>query len=1315
METHVDRIVFDRLNSDAFEDLVRALALEKFGSSGIVYPSGPDGGRDFTFDGAINGYEAESWNGYLVLQSKFKEMVSPTDASWLITQLQREKASYLDIRSGRIKPKYYILATNCRLSGADGYGGSGKKRVGGYSKVEAELQTWVRDLGISGFDIWPAEKIQLFLHTHAAIRDSFGAWVMPHDITASIAKSISARGADFASTIRRALIASLRRHQFAELKDAGNVADLSIRTSQVFIDVPVKRSLESRASVDSTAKVVAEIVNRSRSRLAPSDRSGSQQLNNRIVLLGGPGQGKSTVSGYIAQLFRSILLSSDPGSADEDLVDGLVPEVLARAEAQGIPIQAPRRYPVFVSLPRFADSLTDARKSSLRLPSLLAHICADISEDADADIVRDDLRLWLRHYPWIIILDGLDEVPPSGERKAVLDAIARLMTEVNQSGADALVIVTTRPQGYNDDLDPGRWEHWELSELPPKIALDYAQALGEARYPGDRRRRERNLASLTAASAEAATSRLMVSPLQVTILYLIVDTGGSVPAARWTLFSEYFEVLKKREKAKGGDLQKILERNAAHIGPIHQRAGLLLQSLSELEGGATSSLNRELFEDIVSAYLSGAGFSGDDLRSRAEELTEVALNRLVLLSAREEGQIRFDVRSLQEFMAAAALTAGEGKLVEARLLHIAGIAHWRHVFLIAGSRFFADDGFHHRRLPIIALARALDLEEAHALVRGGARLALEMFVDGIGLDFPIGRQLLAKHAIELIGLGAPAAELDLERLWEPTTADVVRAALAPHLKLPFSVRGQGAWAMLAKLAKDSFEMQELGARSWPEDANEGIAVGLAMDQLPNSEDLLVRLQHSFRTGNLADAIKCINIKGRGAIRTSEAWYRAIFPELVATEHRSEVGLLREDGFTVRYHPLRQERGRPSPNDTYSDVLGSVAAFMHDPHPGTLADALEGVVRQGDVDLGRRLSRLVAWPLALLLNWWCDGVSEPDLQRIRSGHLGGRADWLKAEGRWAKGPLTLNDIQAGTEHDPFTSEIGARGSPSLRMLSVESNEHSVTTARELLDQLESFSKFRKIEVAALLDFASVIASESRSLSGGMDRTRRYLRVVREFDKQPIYSTILSFIDGDFINDEACLEEISQLLQAEGIYRADEIPSSSPEDVARAFAAFPSARGLSVLFLLALHVQAKDVPPDLLDKCAFEPRDSDSIIVDVSLHILAAHAGLPWRIDPREFTRRLVTLLQGLNYHANDWLLIAATDSNFVGPRYAEDVLLEAARLTEEVGEDWSYLIRSRLKAHLDSRRSNLLDDEVWEGKLALPSDTLSIAQKCRNLS
>jgi hypothetical protein len=89
-----------RLNALSFERLIRALSFAKLGPGGTVFSSGPDGGRDFVYEGKILGYESKQWDGYLVIQAKFKETLKggKDDVDWLIKELKNEIKKLSDAR-----------------------------------------------------------------------------------------------------------------------------------------------------------------------------------------------------------------------------------------------------------------------------------------------------------------------------------------------------------------------------------------------------------------------------------------------------------------------------------------------------------------------------------------------------------------------------------------------------------------------------------------------------------------------------------------------------------------------------------------------------------------------------------------------------------------------------------------------------------------------------------------------------------------------------------------------------------------------------------------------------------------------------------------------------------------------------------------------------------------------------------------------------------------------------------------------------------------------------------------------------------------
>ena len=1060
-----------RLNPTSFERLVRALCFAKMGPAGTVYSSGPDGGRDFTYEGSIAGYEGKNWDGYLVIQCKFKDpaLSQTDDIKWLKEQLDDEFQKYSRLDSALRKPEYYILATNVRLSGADGASKkkAGLKRKGGMTKAAELLSPWKQKIKLRDFDIWPHDKIIDLLVGYPDIRHAYAQWVTSGDVLSKALQQFKPTRPNFAEVTSRSLKNLLQRDQFVRLKDAGSVGDLQIRTSQVIVDLPlvdeetrVLRPVPGEEFIyeeDDDDDLppdngIAKLVERAREKLDPEtlleDSEGSEepsrQSRNRIVLLGGPGQGKSTISLFLTQLFRAAILKRQTSLRRDQGVNRLVTEILKRAEGELISVSFPPRFPCHVSLPRFADAISAARQHSARLPSLLSHIAAEVGFAGDDEVDRSDLRNWLRDYPWLLVLDGLDEVPPTGERPAVLDAISSFLTEVNEVNADILMLVTTRPQGYNKDLDEKVWEHWRLADLRPEQALRYAKAFGEARYPDDAHRREDVHSSLVQAATQPATSRLMTSPLQVTILHFIVDTGGGVPTARWTLFNEYFEVLKKREKAKGGELQKILERHWGHLGPIHHRAGLVLQTDSEHAGGAGSRFAQDRLRSLIHNYLNSEGFSGSDLDQRVDELMQLAINRLVLLSQQVEGNISFDVRSLQEFMAAAAITSGDQPEMDKRLSHVAGHSHWRHVFQIAASRCFADDSFHYRRSIITQIARQMDTTEPDMVARNGARLALDLLADGVALDHPNFRRPLLQHALEQLDLGAQVLDDRMARCCDDSVTDIVRDELSRRISEGNPASSLSAWKLLFQISqRGQAWADDLIIQLWPADGTidpcawEEISVPLGSQRV--ADHLAAALSRAEPTLGLTvvgfanrlarlkrdegvdyTQLRNLNLSDVTAMTESPKWRRC---RLLNADFPAE----------ARFIPI----GRSSFKDFDGQELSApawesirrVREFASSPSKESLAACIKafGLTK---ISPHRRLARILPWPISTLLRE-AGGNSEHLQRLVLEVQEGGRGDanqWMEAEKRWSKLGIVEDDFYAATESSWFGPDIGRRGAP-----------------------------------------------------------------------------------------------------------------------------------------------------------------------------------------------------------------------------------------------------------------------------------------------
>lgn len=1334
-----------RLNSRSFERLVRAVCFKEFGASGTVFSSGPDGGRDFAVDGKISGYEAKGWNGYLVVQAKFRERLlgGASDVGWLIKEIKGELKKYKNNDSLK-RPKYYVLASNVYLSGADG-GTSvrGRPVKSGYTKIFEELEKWKSEIGVDDFDIWPADKIIDLLANAADIRRTYLAWISSGDVLHAAIKNIEKSTANFDEVMRRSIKNSLRKDQYAGLKDAGDVVDSGIRTSQVFIDLPTKiisdlylsdseLNFEEDDSNEfwddggapdlhrNNENIVSLVAERAKERFeweANSNNSRDESHEgpcNKIVVLGGPGQGKSTASLFIAQLFRAAIIKDLPGWKNDPNLRDLVPEIIERAKAEQIATDIPRRYPVFVSLPKFADKISNAKTNGLVAPTLLSQIADDLAVAADQALERSDLRKWLSLYPWIVILDGLDEVPPSGERSAIVDAISAFVSEIADARADVLLIVTTRPQGYNDDLATDEWEHIYLSDLQPERALAYAQSLSFARYQTDPERRDRLQTLLGDAIKKPATSRLMHSPLQVTIMHAIVDTGSSVPSARWTLFNEYFEILRKREKAKGGENQKILERNWSLLGQIHQHAGLILQTNSELSGSAGAVLSRPQFGDMLGALLRSGGYTDTQIAPRVDELSSVALHRLVLLCSREEGMISFDVRSLQEYMAAAALTSGRQIDVEARLSHIAGLAHWRHVFLIAASRCFSEDAFFHLRSIVVAIPRNLETREEQRETKAGARLALEMFSDGIGNDYPVARRQLAIHALEILDAGPAGVSSALLSLLEDLTEDLIFNSVSEAIAEGASNKSVAAWKYLLLLAEKSSRFLRLAEEAWPKDAELILRIVESLDAPLPSQKLIAGLLDAVGRIHPMTARRRLSRFLKMTSGSKEEDYKALRERLgdFGDEYEGRIEVLpdHEGRSPLRLHVVSHNNTQPPFHDVEVDlfhigwrVISLVAEFTHRPDKSKLAEVLN---RLADLDDGLKIAReldiWLPWPVASAVAS-CKDVS--DLRRLASAAAGGDfgdvEDWVAAEERWNRVGIVRADFPLGPVALPMDRHIGGYGLPLLYGYSIS---HGDPYTMDIVREMVSIEKRIR---GGVQDFNlpnathfTMLGLKTEAIESREDALK-LLDVLSQPSVENVYVEVLRAFREDLWRDEEVVEKIASL----GVrcFKARGSSGGIPiEYLVGAVNRYPNEKGLLCFIAAGLFGGHDNSSIDFpkITRSALEKKEGDDPLITACSILLSIASGYSTEFDAavdlilKVPSIGLVRLLSGFFQVSQ----IPLDDSINVVVRLIHGV--------QGKRDGRGSVVRDVLKKLLDKKKSGFVRREVWLG-MGLPPDAFEI--------
>src|SRR6266511_3916127 len=181
------------------------------------------------------------------------------------------------------------------------------------------------------------------------------------------------------------------------------------------------------------------------------------EIVDRVVVVGGPGEGKSTVGQYLAQLHRATLLTR---------VDKIALSPQYYPEFPRIPIR--------VILKDYGQWLATASSSEPSSASLDKYICEQIEAATSRPIDTLSLHKLISDNPTLLILDGLDEVTDTSLKKLLVERLAEFTERCKEAlKANLQILATTRPTGYTEQFDPRKYLHLSLLKLEPKQVREY--------------------------------------------------------------------------------------------------------------------------------------------------------------------------------------------------------------------------------------------------------------------------------------------------------------------------------------------------------------------------------------------------------------------------------------------------------------------------------------------------------------------------------------------------------------------------------------------------------------------------------------------------------------------------------------------------------------------------------------------------------------------------------------------------------------------------------------------------------------------------
>ena len=743
------------IDPHTFQQIGIALSRAVLGQGVAAYGAGPDGGRDATFEGRVEwsntpGFGEDVWEGYVVIQAKHrssKDLDPARSLRWLKNHVSSELKSWTNADSEKRRtPEYLLFITNAKLSPGVG---------GGIESIDAVIREEsgaLRAKGLKGWNVWHRDQLISLLTNHADVRRQFPSFLTA--AAADILTRLESLERKQLEPMRDVLLPHaqnrLRYEQWVNFGEAG--AESRKPICRVVVDLPVQLPDGSRTNaLAALVKASERVLRRSLSRESP---------RRHVVLTGAPGNGKSTLSQYLVQLYRAAFL------AGESLPNSLQPVQNCMADSlTRLALTKPRqqRWPIQVDMAEWASS-------SLRDRTVIHWISHLLGDALGQKVTPSDVRRWLKEWPWLVVFDGLDEVTDLNARRSVLHNIAAFVDEIDDDDCDAFIVVTTRPGGYAEELPAEHFAEYELAYFTTPEATHYGRLITRARLSEDQDRADRVLQRFEEASKDPATLRLLKTPLQVLIVTVILEHHRTLPVNRYGLFWAYFETLFAREKAKSNELAEFLTSFHQDVTHLHETVGLRLQIRSEEAANSKASLKLKELRQIADERFLHVGYTDDDERRRlVDNMLDAATKRLILLvpgEPTEDGSetVMFELRSLQELMAARSITHDEPQAVHKRLVILAPSPHWRNTWVFSAGRLFAHDDESKWDLVTDVLA-SLDSQDDWPgwLVPIAPGLAAELLDDGLAATKPKWQQQLLTAALSALSPPVPIDTASIAR------------------------------------------------------------------------------------------------------------------------------------------------------------------------------------------------------------------------------------------------------------------------------------------------------------------------------------------------------------------------------------------------------------------------------------------------------------------------------------------------------------------------------------------------------------------------
>jgi hypothetical protein len=492
---------------------------------------------------------------------------------------------------------------------------------------------------------------------------------------------------------------------------------------------------------------------------------------------------------------------------------------------------------------------------------------------------------------------------------------------------------------------------------------------------------------------------------------------------------------------------------------LHQNVGFLLQYRGEVSSNQGVSVETSELMSLIDVHLKNAGFEGVEKDELVSRIVGITNQRLVFLTNKNDNEWSFEVRSLQEYMAAERLLSrADAQIIEDRLRSIALSSYWRNVFLFAVGKSFNQVDRLDLCDKIFSICFDLGATDTKEIIYSwhGQELALEILMSGAVNTNPNFTKKFYSISLGLLDLPNPESmgseffnilgsdkidrivSLSSKQQCSQIVLTKIRSRLESDDPKSISI---ASWEILVSLVHLNIgEAIELANRKWPTDAESQFLILRFFPMFKETQWLKRKLQEFIPHAK----IKHINyFQNSGFVLVVDD----SFPARELFRNRSlrpetKIKIVGQATNYISYTSLGAESTRKVVASIKGlgsvscelDIYNVAASFISEPNRQSLCDILNFAA---DNDLfGLRFQ--LPWVVHDCIR---HATSSLDLRSFadiaRDGGFGDQEQWLQAERRWDSNGIAIDDLFYATEGDmPYDRNIGSIGFPRYHNLHAE---------------------------------------------------------------------------------------------------------------------------------------------------------------------------------------------------------------------------------------------------------------------------------------